>query len=95
MSWRVAFRPDVMEDVREIPANLRQRIQRAIDKRLGTSPDLYGERLAKDLAGLWKLRVGDYRVIYTMDPDDKRVTIWCILYRGKVYPEAHHRWHRR
>ena len=95
MSWHVEFRPDVREDVREIPANLYQRIQRAIDKRLGTSPDLYGERLAKDLVGLWKLRVGDYRVIFTMDANAKVVTVWCIRYRGKVYPEAHRRWHRR
>ena len=95
MSYLIRHQSEVLEDIRQIPENLRLRIQRAINHRLGTAPDLYGERLGKDLAGLWKLRVGDYRVVFKLDTEAKRVTIWCIRNRKNVYPETQRRWHRR
>ena len=82
-------------DVREFPANLTARIRRAIAHRLSTAPDLYGDRLAKDPTGLWKLRVGDYRVVFALEMDIRRVTIWAIRNRKNVYSEVLRRWHRR
>lgn len=95
MRYRIIHRADVVEDFREMPANMRDRIVRAIESRLGTAPDLYGERLGKDLSGLWKLRVGDYRVVYELDPVEHQVRIWCVQGRRHVYPEAKRRWQRR
>ncbi len=39
-------------------------VLRALRRRLSVDPKAYGEPLQRELAGLWKLRVGDYRVIY-------------------------------
>lgn len=95
MRYRIEYHAEVMEDLREIPANLQGRIRRAIETRLGNAPDLYGERLVKDLAGLWKLRVGDYRVAFELNPQKFRVLIWCIRNRKFVYPETQRRWKRK
>ena len=95
MRYRITHRAEVVEDFREMPANVRDRIVRAIESRLGTAPDLYGERLGKDLLGLWKLRVGDYRVVFELHPSEQQVTVWCIQARKHVYPEAQRRWRRR
>ena len=42
----------------------KERIKRAIERKLMTAPEMYGERLKGTLKDLWKLRVGDYRVIF-------------------------------
>ena len=43
----------------------------------------YGEPLRKTLKGYWKLRVGDYRVVYKVE--GKEVWIFAIISRKDVY----------
>lgn len=84
--YRVEYRPDVYDDVAGIPANLCRRLEKAICLRLATAPDKYGERLRKGLTGLWRLRVGDFRVAYVLDGKKRVVTVWGILHRKEIYP---------
>ena len=95
MPYRIEYRPQVLDDFQAIPLNMRERIRRAILSRLGSAPEVYGERLGKDLSGLWKIRVGGYRVVFELHPSEQQVTIWCIQARKHVYPEAQRRWRRR
>jgi mRNA interferase RelE/StbE len=85
MAWRVTYHPRVPKDLEAIPANLRGRIQKAIEERLMTKPEEYGERLRKDLAGAWKLRVGDYRIVFDLAPKQQSVTVLLIAHRRHVY----------
>ena len=41
--------------------------------------------LPANLAGFFKLRVGDYRVIYSFDEDLKVITIHQIGHRREIY----------
>jgi mRNA-degrading endonuclease RelE of RelBE toxin-antitoxin system len=41
--------------------------------------------LRGDLAGSWRIRPGDYRVVFRPSADDQTVAVWKIGYRGKVY----------
>lgn len=87
MGYEVGLRPDVVaEDLTELPANSRARIIRAVDSRLTTEPTRYGVRLSQSLGGLWKIRVGDYRIVYEIE--EKKVTVWAIRHRKDVYAEA-------
>ncbi|MCK6458621.1 MAG: type II toxin-antitoxin system RelE/ParE family toxin [Planctomycetes bacterium] len=88
MAWRVAYHPEVPKDLEAIPANMRDRIRRAIEGRLVTRPEEYGERLRKDLAGAWKLRVGDYRVVFDLDQKHALVTVLLIAHRRSAYGEV-------
>ena len=95
MPWRILYHEEVLSDLADIPANLQKRLRRAIEQRLQTAPEQYGERLSKNLSGLWKLRVGDYRVVFDLAPKAATVTIWAIRHRKQIYPEAARRWMRR
>ena len=92
MPYDVAIRDVARADLEELPRNIRARLIRAIGQRLTTAPDRYGLRLRQSLAGLWKLRVGDYRVVYEIK--DGTVTVWAIRHRKHVYPIAQQRWFR-
>jgi mRNA interferase RelE/StbE len=50
---------------------------------LTTAPHLYGEPLRKILRGYWKLRVGDYKVVFKIV--DEEVWVLGIIYRKKGY----------
>jgi len=82
--YTLRYHPKVAEDdVPDIPANLRQRVARAIEMRLTANPDRYGAPLRSSLKGYWKLRVGDYRVVFKVVGSE--VWILAILHRKTVY----------
>jgi mRNA interferase RelE/StbE len=74
------------DDVPRIPRNLRSRVARAIETRLTTSPERYGAPLRGSLRGYWKLRAGDYRVVFKVQA--AQVWILTILHRKVVYEQA-------
>lgn len=54
------------EDIPRLDKPERARIFKALREKLATAPHQYGKPLHGDLFGYWKLRVGDFRVIYKM-----------------------------
>lgn len=92
MAYAVEIRDVAVEDLDELPQNIRMRLLRAIEQRLTTAPSRYGVRLRQSLTGLWKLRVGDYRIVYELE--GTKVTIWAIRHRKYVYPVVERRWFR-
>ena len=84
MSFEIRYHPDVKNiDIPLIDLRTEKRIKKAIETRLITAPHQYGEPLRKTLKGYWKLRVGDYRVVFKMVKSE----IWVlgIIHRKNVY----------
>ena len=90
MSFTIKYHSLVKdEDLPQINNRMKSRIKRAIETRLATEPQSYGEPLRKTLKGYWKLRVGDYRVVYKMSA--REVTVLAIVHRKNVYEKAEKR----
>jgi mRNA interferase RelE/StbE len=70
-------------DIPLLNATLKKRIRKAIEERLMTAPQHYGEPLRKSLKGYWKLRVGDYRVVFKVVENE--VWVLGIINRKDVY----------
>jgi mRNA interferase RelE/StbE len=84
LPYKLRYHPDVRDiDIRSLNKKLRDRIRNAIEKRLTTEPHRYGDPLRKTLKGYWKLRVGDYRVVFKVVKHE--VWILGIIHRKKVY----------
>jgi len=81
--FRTLFHPEVAADLRRGPANMQERILVAVEDRLGRAPDQYGQRLRQSLHGYWKLRVGDYRVVYEIV--GRTVRVYGVMHRREVY----------
>ena len=74
------------QDLPKIAAGARKRIALRVEERLGTTPERFGEPLSGSLRGYWKLRVGDYRVVFKVGAGE--VWILAIVHRKDVYPRA-------
>ena len=62
--------------------------QRVLDKLKWLShnfDDLTPEVLTGELKGFYKLRVGSYRVIYTVNHDKSLLTVYLIGHRRNIY----------
>jgi mRNA interferase RelE/StbE len=71
------------DDLKLIDNKTKDRIKKAIEERLVTAPQEYGIPLRKTLKGYWKLRVGDYRVVFKI----VKSSVWIlgIRHRKEVY----------
>jgi len=85
-SFDLRYHPRVREDVAGLPANLRLRLAEAIRARLTREPRQYGHPLRAALARCWRLRVGDYRVVYRIEGGE--VWVLAVLHRRAVYQEV-------
>jgi len=84
------YHPDVKDtDIPKISKKMRNRIKKAIEERLIAAPHQYGEPLRKTLKGYWKLRVGDYRVVFKIVENE--VWIFGIIHRKEVYEKIEKR----
>jgi mRNA interferase RelE/StbE len=69
------------KDFRKIGLEDQRKIIRAIRQRLATRPKDYGEPLRGELKGFWKLRVGQFRVIYEIHQDQVIVSVIMVGFR--------------
>ena len=84
MPFTLVYHPHVKtKDIPTLNRDVGKRIQRAIESRLTTEPQRYGEPLRRTLKGYWKLRVGDYRVVFKIVKNE--VWIFGIMNRRDVY----------
>ena len=84
MTFELRYHPDVKKhDLPRINKKLRERIKKAIEERLLVSPEQYGEPLRKTLKRHWKMRVGDYRVVFKIT--GQKILILGICHRKEVY----------
>jgi mRNA interferase RelE/StbE len=87
MSFNVFYHQDVKDiDLPKINKDVKLRIKKAIEERLMTDPLKYGKPLRKSLKGYWKLRVGDYRVVYKIE--ESNVIVLAIIHRKEVYNDV-------
>ena len=90
MSFKLFYHPDVRKiDIPKLDRRMQERIKRAIKSRLATAPHQYGEPLKRTLKGYWKLRVGDYRVVFKLSGTE--VWIFGIIHRKEIYDQVKHR----
>ena len=80
---RVLITPEAQEEFRELPLPIQGRV-REVFVRLADWPAVSGAKpLRGNLAGSYRIRTGDYRVVFRVR--GTTVTVWKIGYRGDVY----------
>lgn len=84
VGYTLKYHPSVKtEDIPKLDKRNAKKIRQAIETRLLVAPQEYGEPLRRTLKGYWKLRVGDYRVIFRVLGDD--ILVLGIIHRKEAY----------
>lgn len=82
MAFSVNYKKSVVRDLKNLDKGEAKRVVEILERGLKKDPDA-GEQLKGKFAGLSRLRVGDYRVIYTRTKNG--VLILLISHRKDVY----------
>ena len=84
--YEVEFRPEAEADLARLSKSIAQRILKKLRWLAENFESVNPEQLTGQWKGLYKLRVGDYRVIYTFDIVSRKVIIiHLIKHRREVY----------
>ena len=82
MPWfRLAFRPDVITDLRDADSAMAQRLFDKTKWLASNVENLRHEPVASDLPGIHKYAVGDWRIFYSIDRAEQMVDIHYIQHR--------------
>ncbi len=79
---QITFTRRALRDIKKLSPESRRRIELAIDALFDDVRA--GDRLHGKWEGYWKLRAGDYRIIYLIK-DESHVEIQYVRHRRKVY----------
>ena len=82
MAYKISYKRSVIKDLKKIDETTLKKIIVKLEKELSQKPESY-PALKGEFAGLRKLRVGNYRIIYAIL--DKEVLILRVGHRKEVY----------
>lgn len=82
--YSIQYLESVRDDLSGLPKAVKEKIRRAIEKKLMLNPVEFGKPLQYSLKGLRRLRVEDYRIVYQIEVETKTVLIVKIGHRKEV-----------
>ena len=87
MTWKVEFDDSAAKELRKLNPHIQKAILSYLRQRIATDEDprRFGKSLSKNLAGLWRYRINDYRVICNLEDEICTVLVLKIAHRKKVY----------
>lgn len=87
MVWRIELSATTRKQLRKMGRDDAVAILRYLRQRIATDEDprRFGDPLRKELTGLWKYRVGDWRVICDIQDEKVVVLVLRVGHRGQVY----------
>jgi mRNA interferase RelE/StbE len=87
--WTVEFDDRARRELRKLSAEIQQSILGYMRQRIAGSSDprQFGKPMRLNLAGLWRYRVGDYRLICRLEESRLVVLVIKVGHRREVYED--------
>jgi len=82
--YEVTFARSARKELQSLPTDIASRILDKIDL-LSSDPCPTGSRKLSGPGSLWRLRVGDYRVIYEIDDKNHIIDVSVVRHRREAY----------
>ena len=83
--YQVEFVPEAESDLAHLSKPIAQRVLKRLRWLAENLDAITPELLSGQWQGVFKLRVGDYRVLYTFDKAEQRIVVHLVGHRSEVY----------
>ncbi len=87
MAWTIEWDDRASKELKRLDRHTQREILRYFRERIATDEDprRLGKSLRHDLQGLWRYRVGDYRMICNIEDEQVIVLVLDVAHRSTVY----------
>ena len=82
--YRVEYAKGIVKDFKTLPKDVKQKALQIVEKVLASDPRM-GKPLTGTYKGLWKYRIGDYRIVYSIFDDVLIVELVRVGHRRLIY----------
>lgn len=82
--YRVEYAAGVEKDLRPLPRSLKAKALEIVENLLARDP-YQGKPLTGPFKGLYKFRIGDYRIVYAIEKDRLTIFVLRIRHRKDAY----------
>ncbi len=83
--YEVEFTPSAEADITRLDVKVAQRVLKKLRWLAENFEAIPPEALTGSWQGVFKLRVGDYRILYTYDQVQRKIIVHFIRHRREVY----------
>jgi mRNA interferase RelE/StbE len=84
MPYLIAYTPTARKQIKDLDRSTLERIMRKIGL-LADVPRPAGCSKLSGHASLWRIRVGDYRIVYDVDDERQRIEVTVVAHRRESY----------
>ena len=85
MTYRVEMESRARRELRELPSQVLRRVDAAISALSNNPLPLGVVRVRGRVGDGWRIRVGQYRILYTVDQDQRVVKVFRVSHRREAY----------
>lgn len=86
MTWVIVFDKKAQKELSKLDREVQRRIIAELDNIVTLdNPKLFGKALTGSLAGLWRYRIANYRIVCHIHEEKFQVLIIKIAHRKEVY----------
>jgi mRNA interferase RelE/StbE len=87
LAWTIEFVPAAAKELKKLGKTEAARIIGTLETRIAArdDPRELGSALTRDLSGLWRWRIGDYRLIARIEDERIMILIVRVAHRREVY----------
>lgn len=87
MNWQISFKGKVEKKLEKLDKSARRQIIKYFDKitESNENPKSFGRPLLENKKGLWRYRVGDYRIICDIHDNELIILVIDIGHRSEIY----------
>jgi mRNA interferase RelE/StbE len=85
MAYLVEFKAEALTELERLSQKNQERVLRKIRWLTENFEQLTPQALTGDLSSLFKLRIGDYRSLYSFNDETEMITIHRIGHRREIY----------
>jgi len=87
-NWRVELSKSALKSLKKLEEKTAKRVLKSLEELEGMKNPLLHKDirpLTGKLRGFYRLRVGDFRIIFELDRRNKRIGVHIIVFRGSAY----------
>ena len=82
--YEVTLASSAEREIKALPKSVQRRVGKMIDS-LRINPRPRGAIKLKGREGIYRIRVGDYRIIYTVNDEKRLVDVSYVRHRSRAY----------
>jgi len=85
LAYNVIWHEQALDDLKALDRKAAGKIIERVKNRLSQAPEKLGKPLKGVLKGLNRYRLGDYRIVYTIDKAENQISVLYVGRRKDIY----------